>query len=37
MLNTLRGLGLDVDPRKIEGVEVPLIGDNASIRLTRTN
>ncbi len=27
MLNTLRGLGLDVIPRKIEGENVPLIGE----------
>jgi DNA-directed RNA polymerase subunit beta len=27
MLNTLRGLGLDVIPRKIEGMDQPLIGE----------
>ncbi len=29
MLNTLRGLGLDVAPRKIEDTEAPLIGDSS--------
>jgi DNA-directed RNA polymerase subunit beta len=29
MLNTLRGLGLDVEPRKQEEVEVPLIGETS--------
>ncbi len=29
MLNTLRGLSLDVTPRKIEGTDAPLIGDSS--------
>ena len=29
MLNTLRGLGLDVDPRKVEGVKENLIGESS--------
>jgi DNA-directed RNA polymerase subunit beta len=29
MLNTLRGLSLDVEPRKIEGSEAPLLGDSS--------
>jgi DNA-directed RNA polymerase subunit beta len=29
MLNTLRGLGLDVEPRKREELEAPLIGETS--------
>jgi DNA-directed RNA polymerase subunit beta len=29
MLNTLRGLGLDVEPRKVEVDEAPLIGETS--------